>query len=138
MEPQRIQDKSIFHHFKRVQCSHHTINGFYSEKLVFIIKKLVFILKKLVFILNRGLMPKTGFYSKKLVSFIFIIYSKTKNISSLELQCMNIPTGNKQQATQQHFKKKTPYQFYCRNLKPKITYILRFIQSSLKLKMKPI
>ena len=49
-------------------------------------------------------MSKTGFYSEKLVSFIFIIYSKTENILSLELQCMNIPTsqqptGNKQQAT---------------------------------------
>ena len=73
---------------------------------VFIIKKLVFILKKLVFILNRGLMSKIGFYSEKLVSFIFIIYSKTENILSLELQCMNIPTTNRQQATQQHFKKK--------------------------------
>ena len=66
---------------------------------VFIIKKLVFILKKLVFILNRGLMSKTGFYSEKLVSFIFIIYSKIENILSLELQCMNIPTTNRQQAT---------------------------------------
>ena len=66
---------------------------------VFIIKKLVFILKKLVFILNRGLMSKTGFYSEKLVSFIFIIYSKTENILSLELQCMNIPTTNRQQTT---------------------------------------
>ena len=69
-------------------------------------------MKKLVFILNRGLMSKTGFYSEKLVSFIFIIYSKTENILSLELQCMNIPTsqqptGNKQQATQQHLKKNT-------------------------------
>ena len=44
--------------------------GFYSEK--------------------RGLMSKTGFYSEKLVSFIFIIYSKTENILSLELQCMKI------------------------------------------------
>ena len=35
-------------------------------------------------------MSKTGFYSEKLVSFIFIIYSKTKNILSLELQCMKI------------------------------------------------
>ena len=44
-------------------------------------------------------MSKTGFYSEKLVSFIFIIYSKTENILSLELQCMNIPTTNRQQAT---------------------------------------
>ena len=112
---------------------------------VFIIKKLVFILKKLVFIMNRGLMSKTGFYSEKLVFFIFIIYSKTENILSLELQCMNIPTsqqptGNKQQATSNTttLKKKTLYQFYCRNLKPNITSILGFVQSSLKLKMKPI
>ena len=104
---------------------------------VFIIKKLVFILKKLV----RGLMSKTGFYSEKLVSFIFIIYSKTENILSLELQCMNIPTTNRQQATSNTItlqKKKTLYQFYCRNLKPNITSILGFVQSSLKLKMKPI
>ena len=107
---------------------------------VFIIKKLVFILKKLVFILNRGLMSKTGFYSEKLVSFIFIIYSKTENILSLELQCMNIPTTNRQQATSNTttLQKKTLYQFYCRNLKPNITSILGFVQSSLKLKMKPI
>ena len=72
---------------------------------------MVFILKKLVFILNRGLMSKTGFYSEKLVSFIFIIYSKTENILSLELQCMNIPTTNRQQATQQHLKKKHPINF---------------------------
>ena len=44
-------------------------------------------------------MSKTGFYSEKLVSFIFIISSKTENILSLELQCMNVPTGNNQQAT---------------------------------------
>ena len=113
---------------------------FILNKLVFIIKKLVFILKKLVFILNRGLMSKTGFYSEKLVSFIFIIYSKTKNILSLELQCMNISTTNRQQATSNitTLQKKTPYQFYCRNLKPNITSILRFVQSSLKLKMKTI
>ena len=156
MEPQRIRDKSIFHHFKTVQRSHHTINGFILKKLVFIIKKLVFILKKLVFILkklvfilkkivfilNKGLMSKTGFYSEKLVSFIFILYSKTENILSVELQCMNIPTTNRQQATSNtttlQKKKKTPYQFYCRNLKPNITSILGFVQSSLKLKMKPI
>ena len=116
MEPQRIGDKSIFHHFKRVQRSHHTINGFYSEKkkLVFIIKKLVFIMKKLVFILNRGLMSKIGFYSEKLVYFIFIIYSKTENILSIELQCMNIPTTNRQQATSNTItlqKKKYPINF---------------------------
>ena len=110
--------------------------------MVFILIIRVFIIKKLVFILNRGLMSKTGFYSEKLVYFIFIIYSKTENILSLELQCMNIPTsqqptGNKQQATQQHLKK-TLYQFYCRNLKPNITSILGFVQSSLKLKMKPV
>ena len=35
-------------------------------------------------------MSKIGFYSEKLVSFIFIIYSKTENILSLELQCMKI------------------------------------------------
>ena len=107
---------------------------------VFIIKKLVFIMKKLVFILNRGLMSKTGFYFEKLVSFIFIIYSKTENILSLELQCMNIPTTNRQQATSNTttLQKKTPYQFYCINLKPNITSILGFVQSSLKLKMKPI
>ena len=35
-------------------------------------------------------MSKAGFYSEKLVSCIFIIYSKTENILSLELQCMNI------------------------------------------------
>ena len=35
-------------------------------------------------------MSKTGFYSEKLVSFIFIIYSKIENILSLELQCMKI------------------------------------------------
>ena len=84
---------------------------FIMKKLVFILKKLVFILKKLVFILNKGLMSKTGFYSEKLVSFIFIIYSKTENILSLKLQCMNIPTTNNQQATQQHFKKKHPINF---------------------------
>ena len=67
--------------------------------MVFILIIRVFIIKKLVFILNRGLMSKTGFYSEKLVSFIFIIYSKTENILSLELQCMNIPTTNRQQAT---------------------------------------
>ena len=110
--------------------------------MVFILIIRVFIIKKLVFILNRGLMSKTGFYFEKLVYFIFIIYSKTENILSLELQCMNIPTsqqltGNKQQATQQHLKK-TLYQFYCRNLKPNITSILGFVQSSLKLKMKLI
>ena len=110
--------------------------------MVFILIIRVFIIKKLVFILNRGLMSKTGFYSEKLVYFIFIIYSKTENILSLEHQCMNIPTsqlptGNKQQATQQHLKK-TLYQFYCRNLKPNITSILKFVQSSLKLKMKLI
>ena len=53
-------------------------------------------------------MSKTGFYSEKLVSFIFIIYSKTENILSLELQCMNIPTTNRQQAT----KKKKRYERY--------------------------
>ena len=114
---------------------------FILKKLVFIIKKLVFNLKKLVFILNSGLMSKTGFYSEKLVYFIFIIYSKTKNILSLELQCMNIPTTNRQQATSKTTtlqKKKTPYQFYYINLKPNITSILGFVQSSLKLKMKPI
>ena len=72
------------------------IRVFIIKKLVFILKKLFFILKKLVFILNKGLMSKTGFYSEKLVSFIFIIYSKTENILSLELQCMNILTSNKQ------------------------------------------
>ena len=71
------------------------IQVFIIKKLVFIMKKLVFIMKKLVFILNRGLMSKTGFYSEKLVSFIFIIYSKTENILSLELQCMNIRTTNR-------------------------------------------
>ena len=108
--------------------------------MVFILKKLVFILKKLVFILNRGLMSKTGFYSEKQVSFIFIIYSKSENILSLELQCMNIPTTNRQHATSNTttLRKKTPYQFYCRNLKPNITSILGFVQSSLKLKMKSI
>ena len=113
---------------------------FILKKLVFIIKKLVFILKKLVFILNRGLMSKTGFYSEKLVSFIFSIYSKTENVLSLELQCMNIPTTNRQQATSNttSLQKKAPYQFYCRNLKPNITSILGFVQSSLKLKMKLI
>ena len=75
------------------------IRVFIIKKLVFILKKLVFILKKQVFILNRGLMSKTGFYSENLVSFIFIIYSKTENILSLELQCMNIPTTNRQQET---------------------------------------
>ena len=35
-------------------------------------------------------MSKTGIYSEKLVYFIFIIYSKTENILSLELQCMKI------------------------------------------------
>ena len=41
-------------------------------------------------------MSKTGFFFllKKPVSFIFIISSKTKNILSLELQCINLPTGN--------------------------------------------
>ena len=38
---------------------------------------------------------KTGFFFlKKMVSFIFIISSKTENILSLELQCINLPTGN--------------------------------------------
>ena len=86
-------------------------------------------------------MSKTGFYYEKLVCFIFIIYSKTENILSLELQCMNIPTTNMQQAseaTSNTSKKKPLYQFYCRNLKPNITSILGFVQSSLKLKMKPI
>ena len=86
---------------------------FILKKLVFIIKKLVFILKKLVFILNRGLMSKTDFYYEKLVSFIFIISSKTENILSLELQCMNIPTTNWQQATSNTttLKKKHPINF---------------------------
>ena len=65
-------------------------NGFYSEKTGFYHEK------KLVFILNRGLMSKTSFYSEKLVSFIFIISSKTENILSLELQRMNLPTTNTQ------------------------------------------
>ena len=65
-------------------------NGFYSEKTGFYYEK------KLVFILNRGLMSKTSFYSEKLVSFIFIISSKTENILSLELQRMNLPTTNTQ------------------------------------------
>ena len=46
--------------------------------MVLILIKLVFIMKKLVFILNIGLMSKTGFYYEKLVSFIFIISSKTE------------------------------------------------------------
>ena len=67
--------------------------GFYYEKTGF------YSGKKLFFILKRGLMSKTGFYSQKLVYFIFIISSKTENILSLELQCMNLPTGNNQHAT---------------------------------------
>ena len=50
-------------------------------------------------------MSKTGFDSEKLVSFIFIIYSKTENILSLELQCMNIPLYQQVCAV-----KKTKYQ----------------------------
>ena len=46
--------------------------------MVLILKKLVFIMKKLIFSLNIGLMSKTGFYFKNLVSFIFIISSKTE------------------------------------------------------------
>ena len=50
-------------------CFNFEKNGFYSEKTGF-------------------------FFLKKLVSFIFIISSKTENILSLELQCINLPTGN--------------------------------------------
>ena len=53
---------------------------FIQKKLVFIMKKLVFILKQLVFILNKGFMSKTGFSSEKMISFIFIISSKTEII----------------------------------------------------------
>ena len=82
-------------------------NGFYSEKTGFCSGK------KLVFILNRGLMSKTGFYSEKLVYFIFIISSKTENILSLKLQCINLPTSNNQHATGSTttLKKKHPINF---------------------------
>ena len=51
------------------------------KKLVSIMKKLVFILKQLVFSSEQGIDFKNWFFfSQKLVSFIFIVSSKTEII----------------------------------------------------------